>query len=85
MNELAWRVGGMLLTGENPKYSEMNLCSVPLYCADLIWQTECELTPRRRSILQELAASLLVKIFFLFYGSRRFITVIAKALHWPFF
>jgi hypothetical protein len=83
MNELAWSAGGIILTGENPKYSEMNLCSVPLYCACLIWQTDCELTPRRKSILRKLAACLLVKIFFHFYGSRNFFTVLAKAPHWP--
>jgi hypothetical protein len=81
MNELAWSVGGMILTGENPKYSEINLYSVPLYCAYLIWKTDCELTARRKRILQKLAACLLVKIFFPFYGSRRFITVLAKAPH----
>jgi len=56
----------MILTGENPKYLEIILCSVPLYCAYPIWQTNCELTPHRSSILQELAACLLVKIFFPF-------------------
>ena len=79
MNELAWSVGGMILTGENPKYLEIILCSVPLYCAYVVWQTDCELTAHRRFIVQELAAYLLVKIFFHFYGSRSFITVLAKA------
>jgi len=83
MNELAWSVGGMILTGEKPKYSDINLCSVPLCCAYLIGQTDCELTPRRKSTLQKLAACLLVKKLFPFYGSRIFITVLAKAPHWP--
>jgi hypothetical protein len=83
MNELAWNVGGMILAGGNPKYWKINQCSVPLYCVYHIWQTDYELTPRKKSILQKLAVCLLVKIFFPFYGSRRFITVFAKAPHWP--
>jgi len=48
MNELAWSVGGMILTWETPKYSKINQCSVPLYCAYFSWQTDYELTPRKK-------------------------------------
>jgi len=39
------------------------------------------LTPRCRVLLEKLAGSQLVKIFPVFYGTRRFITALTSALH----
>jgi hypothetical protein len=40
------------------------------------------MTPRNRVLLEKLIVSQLVKKFLAFYGSRKFITVFARARHW---